>query len=47
MTLWQGRFGTSNQSAELFAFTESLSFDRRLTTSRAAAPTCAGWSGRA
>ncbi len=30
MTLWQGRFGTSNQSAELFAFTESLSFDRRL-----------------
>ena len=30
MTLWQGRFGGSNQSEELFAFTESLSFDRRL-----------------
>ncbi|HET9060381.1 MAG TPA: argininosuccinate lyase, partial [Acidimicrobiales bacterium] len=30
MTLWQGRFGGANQSAELFAFTESLSFDRRL-----------------
>jgi argininosuccinate lyase len=30
MTLWQGRFGNSNQSAELFAFTESLSFDKRL-----------------
>ncbi len=30
MTLWQGRFGGHKQSAELFAFTESLSFDRRL-----------------
>jgi argininosuccinate lyase len=30
MTLWQGRFGGTNQSAELFAFTQSLSFDRRL-----------------
>ena len=30
MTLWQGRFGESKQSPELFAFTESLSFDRRL-----------------
>ncbi len=30
MTLWQGRFGGQKQSAELFAFTESLSFDRRL-----------------
>jgi argininosuccinate lyase len=30
MTLWQGRFGESKQSQELFAFTESLSFDRRL-----------------
>ena len=30
MTLWQGRFGGSKQSEELFAFTESLSFDRRL-----------------
>jgi len=30
MTLWQGRFGGSNQSEELLAFTESLSFDRRL-----------------
>ena len=30
MTLWQGRFGGTNQSEALFAFTESLSFDRRL-----------------
>src|ERR1700729_2620098 len=30
MTLWQGRFGGTKQSEELFAFTESLSFDRRL-----------------
>ncbi|HXW81442.1 MAG TPA: argininosuccinate lyase, partial [Acidimicrobiales bacterium] len=30
MTLWQGRFGGSKQSEELAAFTESLSFDRRL-----------------
>jgi argininosuccinate lyase len=30
MTLWQGRFGGSKQSEELLAFTESLSFDRRL-----------------
>jgi argininosuccinate lyase len=30
VTLWQGRFGESKQSPELFAFTESLSFDRRL-----------------
>ncbi len=30
MTLWQGRFGGSTQSEELRAFTESLSFDRRL-----------------
>jgi argininosuccinate lyase len=30
MTLWQGRFGGSEQSEELLAFTESLSFDRRL-----------------
>ena len=30
MTLWQGRFGGSQQSEELRAFTESLSFDRRL-----------------
>jgi len=30
MTLWQGRFGGHKQSAALFAFTESLSFDRRL-----------------
>jgi argininosuccinate lyase len=30
MTLWQGRFGGSKQSEELRAFTESLSFDRRL-----------------
>jgi argininosuccinate lyase len=30
MTLWQGRFGESKQSEELAAFTESLSFDRRL-----------------
>jgi argininosuccinate lyase len=30
MTLWQGRFGAGSQSEELFAFTESLSFDRRL-----------------
>src|ERR1700678_2843098 len=30
MTLWQGRFGGDKQSAELFAFTESRSFDQRL-----------------
>lgn len=30
MTLWQGRFGESEQSEELQAFSESLSFDRRL-----------------
>ena len=30
MTLWQGRFGASRQADELFAFNESLSFDRRL-----------------
>jgi argininosuccinate lyase len=30
MTLWQGRLGEGKQSEELFAFTESLSFDRRL-----------------
>jgi argininosuccinate lyase len=30
MTLWQGRLGGGKQSEELFAFTESLSFDRRL-----------------
>ena len=30
MTLWQGRLGDGEQSEELFAFTESLSFDRRL-----------------
>jgi argininosuccinate lyase len=30
MTLWQGRFGGSQQSKALLAFTESLSFDRRL-----------------
>jgi argininosuccinate lyase len=30
MTLWQGRLGTGKYSEELFAFTESLSFDRRL-----------------
>ena len=30
MTLWQGRFGGTKQSPELFAFTQSLSFDRRL-----------------
>src|SRR5580658_7960784 len=30
MALWQGRFGGRKQSAELFAFTESLSYDRRL-----------------
>src|ERR1700691_3938787 len=30
MTLWQGRFGGHKQSAAVFAFTESLSFDRRL-----------------
>ncbi|HUB71358.1 MAG TPA: argininosuccinate lyase [Acidimicrobiales bacterium] len=30
MTLWQGRFGASKQSDELLAFTESLTFDRRL-----------------
>jgi argininosuccinate lyase len=30
MTLWQGRFGGSAQAAELFAFTESLSVDKRL-----------------
>ena len=32
MTLWQGRFGGSKQAQELFAFTESLSFDRRLAS---------------
>lgn len=30
MTLWQGRFGASQQAEELFAFNESLSFDKRL-----------------
>jgi argininosuccinate lyase len=30
MTLWQGRFGGGKQSDEMLAFTESLSFDRRL-----------------
>jgi argininosuccinate lyase len=30
MTLWQGRLGAGKYSEELFAFTESLSFDRRL-----------------
>ena len=30
MTLWQGRFGTTSQAGTLRAFTESLSFDRRL-----------------
>jgi len=30
MTLWQGRLGAGKHSEELLAFTESLSFDRRL-----------------
>ena len=30
MTLWQGRFGEQRPAEELVAFTESLSFDRRL-----------------
>ncbi|MDQ1394415.1 MAG: argininosuccinate lyase [Acidimicrobiaceae bacterium] len=30
MTLWQGRFGDASPAKELLAFTESLSFDRRL-----------------
>jgi argininosuccinate lyase len=30
MTLWQGRFGDEPPAPELLAFTESLSFDRRL-----------------
>src|SRR5487761_1884244 len=30
MTLWQGRFGASKQAEELFAFNQSLSFDKRL-----------------
>ncbi len=30
MTLWQGRFGDAGPAEELLAFTESLSFDRRL-----------------
>ena len=30
MTLWQGRFGEQRPAEELIAFTESLSFDRRL-----------------
>jgi argininosuccinate lyase len=30
MTLWQGRFGSSRQAEELFAFNQSLSFDKRL-----------------
>jgi argininosuccinate lyase len=30
MTLWQGRFGAGRQAEPLVAFTESISFDRRL-----------------
>jgi argininosuccinate lyase len=30
VTLWQGRFGDATPAEELLAFTESLSFDRRL-----------------
>jgi argininosuccinate lyase len=30
VTLWQGRFGDASPAKELLAFTESLSFDRRL-----------------
>jgi argininosuccinate lyase len=30
MTLWQGRFGATSRSEELYAYSESLSFDRRL-----------------
>lgn len=30
MTLWQGRFGDAGSAAALVAFTESLSYDRRL-----------------
>jgi argininosuccinate lyase len=30
LTLWQGRFGDASPAEELLAFTESLSFDRRL-----------------